>query len=85
MKNKNKILCPDKSFFSLKGYDLLRKNFITDYQDIDQTSFENKVLQYDFVILRFMKKLSKKIITKSKIKSNINSNNGFRSFGFRYY
>ena len=69
MKNKNKILCPDKSFFSLKGYDLLRKNLITDYQDINQTSFENKVLQYDFVILRFMKNLSKKIISKSKLKA----------------
>jgi|TARA_B100001059_G_scaffold236761_2_gene290011 D-3-phosphoglycerate dehydrogenase len=69
MKNKNKILCPDKSFFSLKGYDLLRKNLITDYQDINQTTFENKVLQYNFVILRFMKKLSKKIISKSKLKA----------------
>lgn len=69
MKYKNKILCPDKSFFSSRGYDLLRKNFIVDYQDINQSSFESKVLQYDFVILRFMKRLSKKIISKSKLKA----------------
>jgi lactate dehydrogenase-like 2-hydroxyacid dehydrogenase len=69
MKYKKKILCPDKSFFSLRGYDLLKKNFRTDYQDINQSSFENKVLQYDFVILRFMKRLSKKIISKSKLKA----------------
>ena len=76
MKKNNKILCPDKSFFSLKGYDLLKKNLIVDYQDLSQKSFEKKILKYDFLITRFMKNLDKKVIIKSKLKAIITVTTG---------
>ena len=61
MKNNYKILCPDKKYFSPKGYSLLKQNLITEYKDLSQPAFEKIINNYDFVITRFMKILIKKL------------------------
>lgn len=76
MKNNYKILCPDKKYFSIKGYSLLKQNLITDYKDLSQTTFEKKINNYDFVITRFMKNLDKKTIIKSKLKAILSVTTG---------
>ena len=73
---KLKLLCPDKEYFSEEGFRFLKTFIDVDYKNLSQSEFNKEISKYDFLLMRFMTNLTKKIINKSKLKAVISVTTG---------
>jgi D-3-phosphoglycerate dehydrogenase / 2-oxoglutarate reductase len=76
MRKKLKLLCSDKRYFSNESHKFLKKFLNVDYKDLSQSELDREIYKYDFLLIRFMNNLTKKIINKSKLKAVISVTTG---------
>lgn len=71
-----KFLCPSPNLFSKEGLDFANKFFNLHAEKLDQKIFEKKAIEYDGILTRFDKQITKDILRSPRMKYVISPTTG---------